>query len=209
MSQNPERILRELQSERGEDDADRRESFGEVDGEDVDRLRDIHGNRSSRARAIDERRRSQNVTLDPRAWTSDPGRLDYPGVDTIRPELVHARRTPGARAIDERENARVAPDAETWVSAPDRFDWPGVDRPETFGSMMDTPIPVGGGEDRGRSGVLSSLAESLFDDDMMFGSDQDVMGEGEPEPFLDVVGEGSDVEALADEFLDTSGLDEL
>jgi hypothetical protein len=103
-----------------------------VGGAEGDRVAEIHEDRPPRARAVDERKRSSQITLDPLEWASNPRRWDYPGVDTLRPENIHERRSERAQAIDERSTAKPAPSVEAWIDEPGRYDLEGVDSPRSI-----------------------------------------------------------------------------
>jgi len=95
-------------------------------GEDFDRLEERHESRSSRAQTMDEKR-SAKTTRDPVQWANNPGKYDYPGIDTVQPEELHDDRSPQAQAVDERSAAPFADSREQWAMNPDEYDWPGVD----------------------------------------------------------------------------------
>lgn len=99
-------------------------------GQDFERLEDAHGDRSARARTLDEKRQSRQITRNPVEWRRAPGRYDYPGIDTVQPRELHDERSPQARAVDEREAAPIADSKETWAMNPGRSDWAGVDDPD-------------------------------------------------------------------------------
>lgn len=134
-------------------------------GRDYERLEGAHAERSKRARRVDERR-SARVTRDPLEWAANPGRVDFPGIDTVSPEKIHARRSKRARKQDEREFAPIADSRQQWAANPDRYDWPGVDVPRSYGATMGTPVPqpeaemgLGGGLFPGASESVEALGE--------------------------------------------------
>lgn len=47
----------------------------------LNEVAEVHSERSRRSREMDERRRA-TLTTDPDEWESEPGRFDFPGVDT-------------------------------------------------------------------------------------------------------------------------------
>jgi len=53
----------------------------QVEGEILDRLTDIHQERSERARSLDLAFEAERAD-DPSQWASDPSRYDWPGLDT-------------------------------------------------------------------------------------------------------------------------------
>lgn len=95
-------------------------------GHDFELLEEVNARRSPRAQLMD-RLLAAPKTRDPIAWANDPAHLDFPGIDTVDPVLVHERRSERARAADEGRAAPITFDAEEWADAPDQLDYPGVD----------------------------------------------------------------------------------
>jgi len=118
----------------------RREGRLRGSGKDFERLEEVHEQRSERAQRVDERR-SAKATRDPVQWANNPGKYDFPGIDTVQPQEIHEQRSERAQEADEREIAPAADTKQQWAQQPDQYDWPGVDRPETFGPAGITPLP--------------------------------------------------------------------
>lgn len=95
-------------------------------GEDYERLQEHHDSRSKRAQTLDEKKNAP-VTRDPFEWQDNPGKYDYPGIDTVEPQRLHDERSPQAQARDERNAAPLTDDREKWAMNPGRFDFAGVD----------------------------------------------------------------------------------
>lgn len=95
-------------------------------GQDYERLQQAHENRSGRARTLDEKKSAQ-PTRDPFEWRNNPGKYDYPGIDTVQPDDLHEERSPQARARDERDAAPVTENKQQWALNPGRYDYEGVD----------------------------------------------------------------------------------
>ena len=144
-------------------------------GEDFDRLVDAHGDRSSRARAIDERRQAP-VTRDPLEWRNAPDRVDFPGIDDVDPAKLHEERSARARREDEQRDAPYADTREEWAMNMDTLDWPGVDDPAA------DPDPAAGAFEMldVLAGDEDDTAEAFLDDlDQQVGLDGEAIGGGQ------------------------------
>lgn len=97
-------------------------------GRDADRVRERHQDRSETAQAVDAVKAAPK-TRDPLEWAENPNELDFPGVDTLDPELVHESRSEVAQEVDESLAAPEAPSVEAWAEEPDEWDLEGVDKP--------------------------------------------------------------------------------
>jgi len=105
-------------------------------GNDYERLKDAHNDRSKQAQRVDERR-SAEVTRDPLRWAQNKSTLDFPGIDTVDPEGLHSQRSDRAQRKDEKEQAPIADNREQWARNPDQYDWPGVDTKTRSSLPMD------------------------------------------------------------------------
>lgn len=116
----------------------RTDRFGRPDptGRAMARLEEFHESRSQRSQAQDERLQAP-VTRDPIEWVNNPSTTDFPGVDTLDPELVHESRSARSRSVDESRSAPLASSVEAWAEEPDQLDLPGVDTPAL--SLEDDP----------------------------------------------------------------------
>lgn len=75
-------------------------------------------------------------------WAADPSHHDFPGVDTLDPNKVHAARSERAQGVDEAELAPLADTVAEWGRNVDEFDLRGV----------DTPMAAGGTGSAGNTG---------------------------------------------------------
>ncbi len=107
-------------------------------GSDAELAHDRMQQRSAHARLMD-RLRSGTITTDIMQWAANPSEYDYPGVDTLDPELKHSKRSKRAREVDERELAPRAASRREWASDMDDFDLPGVDTPPAM--RLDPAVP--------------------------------------------------------------------
>jgi len=120
-------------------DVDLRENDSEIieaRGTDADLLRERNQTRSDRARRMDSRRAAK-ITTNPLEWAADPSVRDFPGIDTIRPNEVFARKSERSRAKDRQELAPRASSLREWYNNVDSLDWPGVDTPPAMGLGTD------------------------------------------------------------------------
>jgi hypothetical protein len=104
-------------------------------GEDFQRLREAHEDRSERAQRVDERRTAE-VTRDPLKWSRNKSTLDFPGIDTVEPERLHRQRSERAQERDEDERAPLPDTKQQWAQNPGRYDLPGIDTPTGGGEGL-------------------------------------------------------------------------
>jgi len=100
----------------------------EATGRDVELVEERHQQRSERAQFVDETEAAP-ASSNPLEWSAHPDQYDFPGVDTIDPDVVQAARSERAKEVDANNRAPVAESAEQWANNPDEFDLPGVDTP--------------------------------------------------------------------------------
>lgn len=131
-------------------------------GEDFDRLKRRHERRSSRAQTIDERRQAP-VTRNPIAWANNPGKLDFPGIDTVQPKRLHQQRSEAAREADEAEWAPLADSKEQWARNPDQYDLLGVDTPSTDAPLIESTTPDRPAFDAMADGATTESRSALFE----------------------------------------------
>lgn len=117
----------------------------DASGRDLDLLHERNEARSAHARLMDDLK-AANITKDPIAWAQNPSSMDFPTVDTLKPEKVHDRRSERARDVDNQELAPVADTRQEWATNPDEFDWPDVDTPEDADDMdmLENGDEIGG-----------------------------------------------------------------
>lgn len=135
LAQDPDAIDFLEEEQRFDDDVfdigfSRTDSFGrpEPTGADADLLRKANQQRGSRAVDVDDQQQAP-ITRDPLEWTQNKNTLDFPGIDTVKPEKVHDARSKRSRAIDEAKQADIADSVEEWFSDPSATDLPGIDAP--------------------------------------------------------------------------------
>jgi len=100
----------------------------EASGRDVELVEERHEQRSMRAQRQDEMEAAP-TTSNPLKWSANPDQYDFPGVDTIDPDVVQDTRSERAREMDANQRAPIAESAAQWANNPDEYDLPGVDTP--------------------------------------------------------------------------------
>lgn len=139
--------------------------YGDVDeygrplpsGRDYEELQDVHEERGPRSVALDNMRHAP-VTRDPLQWAADPTHYDFPGLDTLDPELVHESRSARAQGMDESRSAPLADSPEQWAADPGHLDLPGVDAPSSTGFSAPSTGQAGLG-----GGMVDVDPQATFD----------------------------------------------
>lgn len=140
-------------------------------GRDFSLLQERHDQRSERAKGVDAVKAAPK-TRDPIKWAKNPNQYDYPGIDTVDPEKVHAGRSDRAKAVDESKSAPLASSVEEWADDPSKTDLLGIDSPQggtrDVSPRVDTgktamepdPLDVGSGS-RGGSDPMGDIDDAL------------------------------------------------
>lgn len=141
------------------------DSFGRPvsSGRDFETLQERHEQRSERAQDLDEQKHAP-TTRDPLKWAQNPGKFDFPGIDTLDPEQKHNARSERAQEVDENEQAPIAESPAEWANNMDALDLPGIDTPDS-GLSDTTPTPDGTETPKQASGGNSGSETPGFVDD--------------------------------------------